>query len=75
MSLTKWELGQEIIRAHDAVGDLRGELSSSGHKDIAEEFKVIHAQIGDLFNKYSAHGFGIFDSAELSKQKGGDVNE
>lgn len=63
--MTKWEIGQDLIYISDIIGEKIYDMNKEGHIDLAIELDLIRAKIGDIFNKYNDHDFGIFDTNSL----------
>lgn len=59
--MTKWEIGQELIAISDFIGDRRVEIAET-IPQLSRELYKIQQQVGDLFNEYNNHDFGIIDS-------------
>lgn len=65
--MTKWEIGQDIIKINDAMCEVVTELRENGHGVISNRLNTIRALVGDLFNDCNDHTFGIFDSDSINK--------
>jgi len=63
--MTKWELGQDLIAINDDIAEKIYDMNKAGHTELAIKLDLIRAQVGDLFNEYSDHAFGVFDSNSL----------
>lgn len=59
MSLTKWEVGQELIKCADVLGEAESECEGAGYKDLAEVLRKCRLEIGFHFNKLGSHDFGL----------------
>lgn len=58
--LTKWEVGNELIKANDCLGDVIRELKD--YPEIQVEVRLIKNEIVELYNKHEfvkEMGFGI----------------
>lgn len=68
--MTNWEIGQDLIKISDLIGETRHDFVNSGKREISDELKIIQAKVGDLFNRYNDHdGMGILDSSDLEATK------
>lgn len=63
--MTKWEIGQSLIKLSDDMAEAIDDLNESGHVNIAVELDIIRARVGDIFNRHNDHEFGVFDSGSL----------
>lgn len=57
--MTRWEAGQILIECNDKLCDKIEELKDNGYPDLAEKLDPIKRQIGDLFNEFGSHEFGL----------------
>lgn len=57
--MTKWEAGQILIDCNDHLGNKCDELKSNGYPELAEKLDGIKRLIGDLFNDFDSHAFGL----------------
>lgn len=57
--MTRWEAGQILIDCNDHLCEKRNELKDNGFPDLAEKLDAIKLQIGDLFNGFGSHEFGL----------------
>lgn len=68
--LTEWEVGQELIKAHDAIMECAVELKGDSEQYRACLYAA--AIIGDVFNKHhssNSHSFGLAGSEALTPNK------
>jgi len=70
--MTNWEIGQDLIAISDYIDEKLEDITNSGNDELALELERIQAQVGDLFNKYNDHCFGIFDSSWLDGESKGE---
>lgn len=68
MALTKWEIGQELIAISDYIGEKRVELKENGHARLADQLKLIQAQVGELFNDNNDHSFNILNASDCNRK-------
>lgn len=57
--LTKWEAGQELIKAADALGEVEQELSNGGYPELAKAIRKDRLRLGKMFNQFGSHVFGM----------------
>lgn len=58
--LTKWEAGNELVYAADAIGEVILELKD--YPEIANRLKKVRSEISDIYNEngfVKEMGFGI----------------
>lgn len=66
--LTNWEIGQDLIAISDLINDKVDELDAQTHGDLIKELERCQAQVGDLFDKYNDHSFGIFNTQHFKEK-------
>lgn len=57
--MTRWEAGQILIDCNDKLEEGESELKDEGYTELAEKLRLINLQIGDLFNEWGSHEFGL----------------
>jgi hypothetical protein len=67
--LTKWEAGQCLIAAADALWEDEQDLRKAGHRKLAAVLKDCRLTIGDHFNNLGAHDFGLADHDHPRKER------
>jgi len=67
-SMTKWELGQDLIFIQDTICDKYPEILKH-HPECAKRLHQIKLDVGDLFQKYNDHSFSILDRIKKTKSE------
>lgn len=67
--MTKWEIGQDLIKISDVIHDIETDFRMHGHIKLANQLRLISAQVGELFNQNNDHAFGIPDSDMIAPKK------
>lgn len=65
--MTKWEIGQDLIAISDHIGEKIYDMKDKDYPELIKGLRIIQAQVGELFNKYNDHDFGIFDNSSLEE--------
>lgn len=66
--MTKWDEGQVLIKASDALFDAATELRDT-QPEFAEMLHHMGCEIGSRFNAFGSHKFGLRDLNECSCEK------
>lgn len=56
--LTKWDIGQILIKAHDCLAECKVELLEV-QPAMAQELGEMALDIGGMFNRWGSHSFGL----------------
>ena len=64
MSLTPWDIGQELIKCADQLLDSEKDLRAEGHTKLANMLRECRKTIGDHFNILGSHSFGLLSHDE-----------
>jgi len=59
MSLTKWDVGQCLIKCADTLHEEEDDLREAGYEELAKMLHECRLTIGDHFNKFGSHEFGL----------------
>lgn len=59
VTLTKWEVGQNLIYCADLLGEKEGELRAHGYLELAEILRGARLKIGTEFNALKSHSFEL----------------
>lgn len=57
--MTDWEAGQILVDCNDHLFEKCFELKVNGYPELSEKLDGIKRQIGDLFNQFGSHNFGL----------------
>lgn len=63
-NITKWEAGQELIKAHDQLLESAHELREQ-YPELSKMLRVMGLEIGTHFNAFGSHNFGLADLKDL----------
>lgn len=63
--MTKWEIGQDLIRIADFIGEVRDDFKNNGEDELSTKLKVVQAMVGDIFKVNNDHDFLILESDDL----------
>jgi hypothetical protein len=64
--MTKWDVGQVLIKASDCLFECAVELRAT-NPEFADLLFRQGCEIGDVFNAFGSHSFGLRDSSALKK--------
>jgi len=66
MKLTKWEVGQDLIKVADLCSMLKVEMKDQ-YPELYKMLDDVQRTVGDHFNKLGSHNFGLLDHSHKEK--------
>lgn len=59
MKLTRWEVGQSLLKSVDALDECEVDLRLAGYRKLAGVLRECRLTIGDHFNAGGSHSFAV----------------